>query len=159
MFVRAVSLSLLFILAFSANAAGGAAGSGMAPRPGLWEQTITGDRTATPIKLKVCVGTPESGENPFGPQSEEDDAECPTNEIKRIATGLSYLSVCRLNEGTMTSKGTVTGDLSTNYRTSGTIEVSGVALAPGESKVSRIQTSARYLGACPAGMEPGDTAP
>ncbi len=45
------------------------------------------------------------------------------------------------------------------YRASGTIEVSGVALAPGESKVIRIETSARYLGACPAGLAPGDIAP
>jgi hypothetical protein len=159
MFVRAVSLSLLSFLVLPVHAAGTAAGAGLAPRPGLWAQTITGDRAPTPIQMKICVGVPEPGENPFGPQSEEDGEECPTNEIKRTAGGLSYVRVCRLNPGTMTSKGTVTGDLNTSYRVAGTVEVAGVKLAPGESKLSRFQASARYLGACPAGMEPGDTAP
>ncbi|WP_051237464.1 DUF3617 domain-containing protein [Ottowia thiooxydans] len=157
--IRATLLSLLAVLAFSANSANTPAGSKPAPRPGLWEQVITGNRTPSPITLKVCVGLADDSANSFGAPNAEDDAECQTNEVKRVGNDLSYLSVCRMNKGTMTSKGTVTGDLNSRYRTTGTIEVSGLALAPGEPKISRVEIIARYLGPCPAGLEPGDVAP
>jgi hypothetical protein len=74
----------------------------------------------------------------------------------RAGGGYDIESVCDLGEaGTMTSKGTVTGDFDADYTVRMTITTKGAA-APQMNGVRTMSMEARWMGPCPAGMQPGD---
>lgn len=78
-------------------------------------------------------------------------------QVSRDASGVYHFSsTCRLDNGaTVQAMGAASGDFSSGYSVRSEINVSG---APVEAMngMHQVQISARYLGACPAGVKPGD---
>ena len=124
------------------------------PRSGLWEQTITSATAGAPVTFRVCSADDESDGNPFAPPSEE-AGDCGKPTFNRTPTGVTFESTCVSEDMTMTSKGTVTGDLGSRYEAMINIRMSGPALPPGAPAESNVRVSARRIGDCPAGVEPG----
>lgn len=137
----------------------GASGTAPAPRPGLWEHAMSGESPQQTAVLKICVGPEKAGQNPFAPSAGDEDADCGEPDIQRTPTGLSYTSTCSSDGMTMTSRGTVTGDLTQQYTVDAVISMSGAALPPGVPSEGRIKVVARRIGDCPAGVEPGSLVP
>lgn len=128
------------------------------PRPGLWEQTITGGASPRPVTFRVCVGDGDPDRNPFAPPSEEDE-DCQKTAFSRTPTGMNFETVCGSESMTMTSKGVVSGDLRSHYEAVVTTRVSGAELPPGMPTEMNFRVAARRLGDCPAGVEPDTILP
>lgn len=125
------------------------------PMPGLWEHRMSGGpagETNGGFAVRTCVGPSKPGENPFQPPAEA-STDCTTDSVKRVASGLVFKSVCKVGADQITTAGTVTGDLKTNYRIALTMTSTATPQA------QHMQMSAKRLGDCPAGVQPGALVP
>lgn len=120
------------------------------PIPGLWEHTLGGGGAS--FTLRTCIGPPEADDDPFG--LEDDDRECSSKDIRRVPGGLSVRAVCMTEDGEVTSTGTITGDLRSNYAIAMTVTPQNNPAAQ-----MQMQMQARRLGECPAGVAPGAMVP
>ena len=125
------------------------------PKAGLWEMTVTGAGMPAPMKTKACLGgAPAPGANPFTPPAQPGQT-CAKNSVVKTAAGYSIDTECTMNGMTMSTKGDVTGDFSSDYKTVMTTKMTG-ANVPAMMQTARTSTAeAKYLGACPADMKPG----
>lgn len=125
------------------------------PLPGLWEHRMSGGpagEAAGGFAVRTCVGPSEPGQNPFQPPADA-STDCTTDSVKRVSGGLVFKSVCKAGADRITTAGTVTGDLKTNYRIALTMTSTATPQA------QHMQMSARRLGDCPAGVQPGALVP
>lgn len=127
------------------------------PKAGLWEMTVTAAGMPA-TAMRVCLGEPTPGSNPFAPPPQPDQA-CAKNDVKRTGAGYSLDMECASNGMTMAMNGEVTGDFTTSYRTDMTTTISGPNLPAGAQQPMKSSVVSKYVGACPAGMTPGQTAP
>ena len=124
------------------------------PKAGLWEMSVTGSAMPTPMKTRMCMGEAKPGTNPFTPPTATTQA-CAKNSVTKTADGYAIDMECAQNGVTMATKGTVTGDFSSSYKTVMTSKMTGANI-PAMMQNERTSTAeAKYLGACPAGMAPG----
>jgi hypothetical protein len=150
----------------NAQASGGQA-SGAAPatswptappprKPGLWQQTVSSDKTnqTTKICLDARVDQVMSW---WGAQAGK--SACSENTITpRAGGGWDFKAVCETGPGgRVVSTGQATGDFGSHYTVDMTSITTGapVALANGTRK---IKIDATWQGPCPADMKPGDMA-
>lgn len=123
-------------------------------KPGLWRMTMTSQGMHQESQLCVDKAVDEklglSGQRPGA-------NPCHENKMTpRPGGGFDIESVCDLGEaGTMTSKGTVTGDFNADYKVDMTTTTKGAA-APQMNGTRSMTMEARWMGPCPAGMQPGD---
>lgn len=116
-------------------------------KAGLWEITPAG----MPGKVRSCIDEKTQSDGAVLGQG-LDRRNCAKSEWSRVATGVAFSFDCD-NDGTrVTSKGTVTGDFNSAYR----MEADASVTKDGVTKSAKQVIDARYVGACPAGMKPGD---
>lgn len=124
------------------------------PKPGLWEMTVSAEGMAQPMAMRLCVGAPAPGTNPFAPPPQAGQ-DCKKNAFVKTGAGYTIDIECKSNGVTMSTKGEVTGDFSSGYTTIMKTRMSGPGI-PAELQTERTSTAeSKYLGACPADMKPG----
>ena len=134
-------LVLTLLIGASAVAVAASAADLVAPprKPGLWKQTIVsthGGKAAAPMSMGKQV--------------------CSSQSMSKTAGGYKFASVCNMGPaGTISSAGTLTGDLNKSYRmdVKGDVSGSSVAAMNGPSQTTITST---WSGPCPAGVHPGD---
>jgi hypothetical protein len=118
-------------------------------RAGLWE--ITSKVAGMEGKVRSCVDDTTQSEGAVLGQG-LDRRNCTKSDWSRIPGGVAFAFDCD-NDGTrVTSKGTVTGDFNTAYR----MEADAGMTRGGVTRTAKQVVDARYAGACPSGMKPGD---
>ena len=129
-----------------------------ARKAGLWEQTMTRDGAAPVVmgKMRLCVdATSEAKISLFGGRMGK--GRCGRRSVSRGLNGnYNFTSTCDMGEaGVTTSKGTLSGDLSSRYRVHAESDIAGSSI-PSLNGHHVTDIEATWLGACPAGMVPGD---
>lgn len=114
-------------------------------KPGLWEITSKD----MPAKIRTC--TDEHTQSDVATQGGTPKT-CAKRTWGRIPNGVAFEFDCENDGSRVTSKGTVTGDFSTRY----TMQADASLTKNGVVKTIKQSVTATYLGACPAGMKPGD---
>lgn len=124
------------------------------PKPGLWTMTMSGEGMPRAVSVQACLGAPAPGANPFAPPSQPGQ-QCTTPNPTRTPTGYAIDISCKINGITVVSKGNVTGDFASSYKTVMETTMTGPGI-PAEAQVTRTSTvEAKYQGACPADMKAG----
>jgi len=120
---------------------------------GLWETGM--EVSGFKMNIQTCMdGSEASSRRAFAPPSREQasaaaERECEKQDIHPIPGGYSVNSTCT-NQGRVTHiSGTVTGDFRTHYTMDMTVENGGRPPQP-------MHMESRRVGACPAGMRPGE---
>jgi hypothetical protein len=116
-------------------------------KAGLWEITV-GD---TPMKASSCIDDATQNDGAALGQS-LDRRDCTKSTWTRIPGGVAFELDCVTEGMHMTSKGTVTGDFNSAYR----MESDVTGSRDGQSFTHKQVIDAKYMGACPKGMNPGD---
>ncbi|WP_198350870.1 DUF3617 domain-containing protein [Flavisphingomonas formosensis] len=140
--------------AASPSAPSADAGAPASPKQGLWEMKITAASAPQPQLMTVCVGAPAPGTNGFAPPPSAGQT-CTKNAVTKTATGYDIESECTSNGMTMASKGTVSGDFSSDYKIDMSSKISGANIPPAAQQEMKTSIEAHYKGACPADMKPG----
>jgi hypothetical protein len=135
-------------------------------RPGLWQQTISREGAQGPMAamnamggMKLCVdAATEARSTMWGRDAASaSSAHCSPPVISRGLDGtLSYATTCAMGAaGTMSTKGTASGDFSSAYHVHAETDISGAKYAAiNGHHVTDID--GKWLGPCPAGMAAGD---
>ncbi len=116
-------------------------------KAGLWELTAEG----VPMRAESCVDAASQSETAALGQS-LDRRSCTKSIWTPIPGGMAFEFDCKTDGRHYTSKGMVTGDFEKAYRMEA--DVSGSE--NGQTMTARQVVNARYAGACPNNMKPGD---
>ena len=130
-----------------------AAAAATMPKAGLWEMAVSAPGMPKPVATKVCLGEPAPGSNPFAPPPQAGQT-CAKNTHAKTASGYTFDMECTMGGMTFASHGEVTGDFSSSYKTDMTTKMSGANIPPA-MKETHTTVDAKYLGACPSDMKPG----
>jgi hypothetical protein len=122
-------------------------------RPGLWSQSMAlRGMTQT---TKICIGEDTDKKMSAWGQAMGKNP-CSKTEFHPTTGGWAFASECDMGEsGHISSHGEATGDFNTGY----TVKVSSVtsgASMPQANGAHEMTMQAKYEGACPADMKPGD---
>lgn len=122
-------------------------------KAGLWTQTIsTGGVNQT---MKMCLDADTETKMTFWGQATGKNT-CSKNSLTPTVGGWSFESTCEMAEaGTITSKGTVTGDFNSDYTVKISSTTTGAAMAQANG-THEMNMTAKWEGPCPAGMKGGD---
>lgn len=125
-------------------------------KSGLWSISTTAMGRAQTIK--TCVDAAEDAEMAAWGQQQGDEM-CSQHKVTPMMGGWAFESVCEMpgGGGKISSKGTATGDFSSNYtvKIDSTMEGSSMPQANG---THHTEMQATWEGPCPADMKPGDVA-
>lgn len=133
-----------------------AAAAARMPKAGLWEMTVTAASLRAPMKSQICMPEPTPGSNPFAPPTQSGQT-CAKNVITPTATGYTLDMDCEMSGMKVAIAGTVSGDFTTNFKTETTTTMSGPNVPPAAAKGVKSTLEAKYIGACPSGMKPGES--
>ena len=146
---------LLFLLA---AATAGAQDYSSIPKlkPGLWEMATTSDRAATkdkgPQQSSLCLD--ESVQKQMVELSQGMmRGMCSKHELKMSGSTVTGDSICKFGDSTMTSKSVMKFNGDTSYRTEAKSTYDPPLMGMTQSNTI---IEAKHVGACPAGMQPGD---
>lgn len=131
-----------------------ASAGGAMPKAGLWELKVSA-AGAPAQTTKVCTGEVPAGSNPFAPPTPGQN--CSKNNVTKTADGYAIAMECTVNGMTVASNGTVSGDMSSAYKVEMTTTMGGANLPAAAQREMKTVIDAKYAGACPAGMQPGQT--
>ena len=153
-------LVLTLLIGASAVAVAASAADLVAPprKPGLWKQTIVsthGGKAAAPMSMSLCIDASVDKQMTVFSQGMGKQV-CSSQSMSKTAGGYKFASVCNMGPaGTISSAGTLTGDLNKSYRmdVKGDVSGSSVAAMNGPSQTTITST---WSGPCPAGVHPGD---
>jgi hypothetical protein len=141
------------------SSAGPTPASGTMPhrKPGLWEQTMSHDgKTNIVGKISMCLdATTDAQMSMFGERFRA-AGDCQKSVNRGLDGSYAFTSTCKMGQaGTITSKGTVSGDFQSSYKVHSESDTSGAAFAAMNGHhVTEID--ATWAGPCPAGVSPGD---
>lgn len=145
--------------AASASASGGNASATAGPvampkrKPGLWSHTIAAEGANQ--TMQVCIDADTDSKMSVWGQAVSKDM-CAKNSFAAAPGGYSFESECDMGEmGRVVSKGTVTGDFASAYTVKTTSTTTGSSM-PQANTTSHMTLTAKWEGACPAGMKGGD---
>jgi hypothetical protein len=142
----------LLCAAFALGMADVAAAQGLpARKPGLWE--ITMQVTNAPSQtMRQCVDARTDAQmQRFGKGLGRE--QCTRESMRRDGDRYLGESECTVGASTMTSRSVFAGNFAKAYR--GEVESRYVPPIAGVSQ-SKLTVNARWIGACPAGWQPGD---
>lgn len=122
-----------------------------ARKPGFWEAEIKSDQEP-PVTTRQCIDAQTDARLQKAGQGVM-DGNCSKNVMQRDGSGWRGESVCRLGTTTITSRSTVTGDFSSEFRM--VVDAQYAPPLMGKTQSSTTVTH-RFKGACPAGWKPGD---
>lgn len=138
----------------SAPAAAAPVGPVAAPRrkPGLWTQTMSMQKFTQ--ATKICIGPDTDTKMSVWGQATK--TPCTKNSFSPKLGGWTFESECDMGEGgKIVSHGDITGDFNNDYTVKVTSTTTGAAMAQANG-VHEMTMQAKYEGACPADMKPGD---
>lgn len=145
--------------AASASASGGNASATADPvampkrKPGLWSHTIAAEGANQ--TMQVCIDADTDSKMSVWGQAVSKDM-CSKNSFAAAPGGYAFESECDMGEmGRVVSKGTVTGDFASAYTVKTTSTTTGSSM-PQANTTSEMTLTAKWEGACPAGMKGGD---
>lgn len=121
-------------------------------KEGLWKMAIstTGGPGMT-MNAEMCVDAASAAD--FNVQRPEASKNCTSSKVTPTGNGWAFESVCKHRDMTVTTKGTVSGDMSSNYSMDASTTMDP---APqGMPAATQTKVQAKWLGPCPAGMKPG----
>jgi hypothetical protein len=105
--------------------------------------------------MKQCVDAASEAEGSAFAQDAM-KGQCSQNEVTPIPGGWKFQSVCKMGqEGTVTTTGTATGDMSSHYVVKASSVTAGSSM-PQANGTHEFEMQADYQGACPADMKGGD---
>lgn len=140
-----------------------AAPAGPHLKAGLWEQTQTVSGMPTnvpPMTSRFCTDDAVQARMSMLAANSGPGNECPPPRIAPQGDGFVVDVECRRAGGVVTKLHAFShGDFAANYTTDATMTLSGLpAGMPAGAMPSKMvmHTAARYAGACPTGMRPGD---
>jgi hypothetical protein len=120
---------------------------------GLWETGM--EVSGFKMNSQICMdGSEASSRRAFMPPSREQAAgaaerNCEKQDIHPVAGGYSVNATCTNSQGRVTHiSGTVTGDFRSHYAMDMTVENNG--------RPQTMHMESHRVGACPAGMRPGE---
>lgn len=116
-------------------------------KAGLWEITVSG----APMKASSCIDDATQNDAAALGQS-MDRRNCTKSVWNRIPGGVAFEVDCTTEGMHLTSKGTVTGDFNSAYR----MESDVTGSRDGQTFTKKQVIDAKYMGACPSSMSPGD---
>lgn len=123
-------------------------------KPGLWEQSISADGSA-PMVMKICLDAATDAQLSMAGAQASKDA-CSENKITRSGDGFTVNATCNMGSGgKVVSTGTIKGDFQSAYEVAVNSTTSGASV-PQMNRASAVKISAKWVGACPEGMAPGD---
>jgi len=143
--------------AAAAAPASGAASGLPKRKAGLWEQVILHDGKALAMgKISQCIDAATDAQMSMFGQSLGKRMDCQRSISRGLDGSYAYSSTCNMGQGgTVTSKGSVSGDFSSGYKIVSQSDTTGAAFAAMNGH-HVMEIDATYAGACPAGMTPGD---
>ena len=125
-------------------------------RAGLWVQTMTRDgKPGRMGAMRVCLDAATDARMALIGRVAGKGACAPT--VSRLGDGAyGFVSTCRMGgAGVITARGTASGDFASTYALHAESDVAGAVFPPMNGH-HVTDVTARYAGACPAGMAPGD---
>lgn len=122
-------------------------------KPGLWAHTI--DSEGMQQTMRLCIDEDTDAKMTIWGQAASKEM-CAKNVITATPGGYAFESECDMGQmGKTSGKGTVTGDFSSAYVVKTTSTTTGSSM-PQANKTSEMTLTAKWEGACPAGMKGGD---
>ena len=122
-------------------------------KAGLWTHTMSTAGVNQTMKLCLDADT-ESKMTIWGQATGKNT--CSKNSFAPAPGGWAFDSTCEMGEsGTITSKGTVTGDFNSAYTVKISSTTTGAAMAQANG-AHEMNMTAKWEGPCPAGMKGGD---
>lgn len=122
-------------------------------KPGLWSHSMTADGVTQQTKL--CLDADTDAKMSVWGQAVSKEM-CAKNTFTRTPTGYAFESECDMGGmGHSSGKGTVEGDFNSAYTVRMTSTTTGASI-PSANTTSQMVLTARWEGACPAGMKGGD---
>jgi len=123
-------------------------------RAGLWESTMNvAAQNGREVKTQQCVD--DKTDEAMQRQVIEGNSafKCERTEFKLITGGYESSSVCKTGMGTITSHMRMVGDMQSAYRVESNSHREPAMYGPADTHTV---INARWLGACPADLKPGD---
>ena len=140
-------VALSTALAFSAANSSKAQPAGPHRPAGLW-QSVMAMPNGMAMTVKTCTDAAmEARRSPLNSAQNRGAADCSQSDVHPIPGGFFAKSVCKTPQGEMTSEVTATGDFQHAYSLHIVSHMAG--------RAQDMTMTLRYLGACPAGMQPG----
>jgi hypothetical protein len=122
-------------------------------KAGLWRMTMMSEQIGGQgITAEHCVDS-KTDKAMQASSMQGPDVECGEQTTKKTADGWSYRVVCKFQQSTATTDGTITGDFVTRYELNNVTRFEPALMGVTEEKM---RMTADYQGACPADMKPGD---
>jgi hypothetical protein len=124
-------------------------------KTGLWETTMQFGSRPGGVVMKQCIDqkTDDLMRSEARDAQADMERQCSKRDWKQVAGGYEFDSVCTFAGTKHTSKGTITGSMDTGYRMTMDVQydppMNGMA-------ANRMEMEAKWTGACPADMRPGD---
>ena len=129
--------------------------AGPARTPGLWEQTFSSDRSATPMVTRWCFDQASDRRLPVIRRAPARAGFCSKYQVTNSGGGYVIDTVCGRPGGpTITSHSVLSGDFATQYVIQSTTTVAGASVASRNGEHKSTQTWV-YKGACPPDIGPG----
>lgn len=121
-------------------------------KPGLWEMKMAVAGQGEAMTMQTCVGPQTS---PMKGAQGDRGGRCEKETSRRDGDRWVFEAVCKDGRHTITTKGTVTGRLDSQYR----VDVNSRYEPPMDGRREDAMTmNMRLLGPCKPGMKPGDMA-
>jgi hypothetical protein len=125
-----------------------------ARKAGLWEHAVNTMGVTQTSTLCLDADTDKNVE--LWGKAVDSESGCTKNSFTPTAGGYAFESVCPDGQGgTVTSKGTITGDFASAYKMDATVTTAGSSM-PQANQTMNMSMSATWKGPCPADMKPGD---
>lgn len=143
------------VLAAACAAMTGAAAADTLParKAGLWESKTSGAGPAgAALTVRQCI---DANTDELAQAAVQPGATCSKREVRKVAAGYEFESVCKVSEMAVEAKGLVTGDFVTNVKLEMTTTMSGIPGMPSGISTKMVIDN-RRLGECEAGQKPGD---
>jgi len=122
-------------------------------KAGLWRMTMTSEQIGGQgITAEHCVDS-KTDKAMQAASMQGPDADCGEQTTKKTADGWSYRVVCKFQQSTATTEGTINGDFVSRYELNNLTRFEPALMGVGEEKM---RMTANYKGDCPADMKAGD---
>lgn len=122
-------------------------------KPGLWSHTIQSEGSNQ--SMKICIDEDTDAKMTVWGQAASKEM-CAQQSFTPAPGGYAFSSTCNMGgAGTIVSKGSITGDFNSAYTVKVDSTTTGASMAQANGQHNMTLT-AKWEGACPAGMKGGD---
>jgi len=127
-----------------------------ARKAGLWEMKMAMEGGAMPASvMQHCVDAATDRQmQQMGATARTEN--CSKQDVRRSGAAITFESVCRLGNMTMSSQGTVTGSFDSGYTMKMTSKREGGPAVPGMPAETKMTIEAKWTGPCKGDQKPGD---